>query len=43
MTDTEYTIVLQDDRVLDCLCGNNDKNIRLIEESLGNEISIEVR
>lgn len=44
----EYTIIVPDNEVLSCLCGTNDSNITLIEESLGlpvytrgNEISIE--
>lgn len=45
---SEYTIVVPDNNVLACLCGTNDSNLTLIEESLGtpvftrgNEISIE--
>lgn len=44
----KYTIIVPDNEVLSCLCGTNDSNITLIEESLGlpvytrgNEISIE--
>lgn len=44
----EYTIIVPDNEVLSCLCGTNDSNLTLIEESLGlpvyirgNEISIE--
>ena len=44
----EYKIVVADTDVLACLCGTNDSNLQLIEESLGvpvftkgNEISIE--
>ncbi|MCQ2588788.1 MAG: PhoH family protein [Treponema sp.] len=44
----EYTIIVPDNDVLSCLCGTNDSNLKLIEESLGlpvftrgNEISIE--
>lgn len=45
---SEYTIIVPDNNVLSCLCGTNDSNLTLIEESLGlpvhtrgNEISIE--
>lgn len=44
---SEYTIVVPDNNVLTCVCGTNDSNLKLIEESLGtsvftkgNEISI---
>ncbi len=44
----EYTIVVPDTRVLSCVCGTNDNNLRLIEEHLGipvfsrgNELSVE--
>lgn len=44
----DYTIVVPDNDVLFCLCGTNDKNLKLIEEYLGvpvftkgNEISID--
>ncbi|MCR5285987.1 MAG: PhoH family protein [Treponema sp.] len=43
----EYTIVVPDNDVLSCVCGTNDKNLKLIEEHLGipvftrgNELSI---
>jgi len=44
----DYTIVVPDNDVLSCICGTNDKNLKLIEEHLGvpiytrgNELSIE--
>lgn len=44
----EYTIVVPSNDVLSCVCGTNDKNLKLIEEHLGvsvftrgNELSIE--
>ncbi len=44
----DYTIVVPDNNVLSCICGTNDKNLKLIEEHLGvpiytrgNELSIE--
>ena len=44
----EFTIVVPDNDVLFCLCGMNDKNLKLIEEHLGvsvftkgNELSVE--
>jgi len=44
----EFTIVIPDVDVLSCICGTNDKNLKLIEEKLGlpvyskgNELSIE--
>ncbi len=44
---SEYTIVVPDNDVLTCVCGTNDSNLRLIEDSLGtpvftkgNELSI---
>ncbi len=43
----EYTVVVPDNDVLACVCGTNDKNLKLIEENLGtavytrgNELSI---
>ena len=46
--ESEYTIVVPDLEVLACVCGTNDKNLQLLEESLGvpiyvrgNELSIE--
>ena len=46
---SEYTIVVPDNEVLSCVCGTNDKNLKLIEEHLGvpvftrgNELSITV-
>ena len=45
---SEYKIVVPDNDVLSCVCGTNDSNLQLIEDSLGvsvytkgNEISIE--
>jgi len=45
---SEYTIVVPDNDIISCLCGTNDSNLKLIEESLGvsvftrgNEISID--
>lgn len=45
---SEYTIVVPDNNVLACVCGTNDKNLKLIEEHLGvpvyfkgNELSVE--
>lgn len=45
---SDYTIVVPDNDVLFCLCGTNDKNLKLIEDYLGvpvftrgNEISID--
>lgn len=45
---SEYVIVVPDNNVLSCICGTNDSNLKLIEESLGvpvftkgNELSIE--
>ena len=45
---SEYTIVVPDNDLLTCMCGTNDSNLRLIEDSLGvtvftkgNELSIE--
>lgn len=47
MIENEYTIVIPDCDVLSCVCGTNDSNLKLIEESLGlpvytrgNELSI---
>lgn len=44
----EYTIVVPSNDVLSCVCGTNDKNLKLIEEHLGvpvftrgNELSVE--
>ena len=44
----EYTIVVPDNNIISCVCGTNDSNLRLIEESLGvsvftrgNELSID--
>ena len=44
----EFTIVVPDNKVLSCVCGTNDSNLKLIEEHLGipvftkgNELSIE--
>lgn len=44
---SEYTVVVPDNDVLSCVCGTNDNNLKLIEESLGipvytrgNELSI---
>ena len=44
---SEYTIVVPDNDIISCVCGTNDSNLRLIEESLGvsvftrgNELSI---
>ena len=44
----EYTIIVPDADVLSCVCGTNDKNLKLIEEHLGvpvftrgNEISVD--
>lgn len=44
----EYTIVVPDNDIISCVCGTNDSNLKLIEESLGvsvfthgNEISID--
>ena len=34
----EYTIVVPDNDVLTCVCGTNDSNLKLIEESLGTDI-----
>ena len=45
---SEYTIVVPDNDIISCVCGTNDSNLRLIEESLGvsvftrgNELSID--
>ena len=45
---SEYTIVVLDNNIISCVCGTNDSNLRLIEESLGvsvftrgNELSID--
>ena len=45
---SEYTIVVPDNNIISCVCGTNDSNLRLIEESLGvsvftrgNELSID--
>lgn len=45
---SEYTIVVPDNDILSCVCGTNDSNLKLIEESLGlpvytrgNELSID--
>lgn len=45
---SEYKFIVPDNDVLSCLCGTNDSNLKLIEESLGlplytrgNEISID--
>lgn len=44
----EYTIVVPDNEILACVCGTNDRNLKLIEEHLGvpvytrgNELSVE--
>lgn len=44
----EYTIIVSDNDVLKCICGTNDSNLSLIEDSIGlpvftkgNELSIE--
>ena len=44
----EFTIVVPDNKVLSCVCGTNDSNLKLIEDHLGipvftkgNELSIE--
>lgn len=31
----EYTIVVPDNDIISCVCGTNDSNLKLIEESLG--------
>ena len=45
---SEYTIVVPDNNIISCVCGTNDSNLKLIEESLGvsvytkgNELSID--
>ena len=45
---SEYTIVVPDNDIISCVCGTNDSNLKLIEESLGvsvftrgNELSID--
>ena len=45
---SEYTIVVLDNNIISCVCGTNDSNLKLIEESLGvsvytkgNELSID--
>lgn len=45
---SEYKIIIPDNNILSCVCGINDSNLKLIEDSLGtsvyskgNEISIE--
>ena len=45
---SEYTIIVPDADVLSCVCGTNDKNLKLIEEHLGvpvftrgNELSVD--
>ncbi len=45
---SDYTIVVPDNNIVSCVCGTNDSNLRLIEESLGvsvftrgNELSID--
>ena len=44
----EFTIIVPDNKVLSCVCGTNDSNLKLIENHLGipvftkgNELSIE--
>lgn len=44
----EYTIVVPDSKILSCVCGTNDDNLKLIEEHLGlpvftkgNELSVD--
>lgn len=35
---SEYTVVVPDNDILACVCGTNDKNLKLIEESLGTSV-----
>lgn len=48
IVNSEYTIIVPDADVLSCVCGTNDKNLKLIEEHLGvpvftrgNELSVD--
>ena len=48
VVNSEYTIIVPDADVLSCVCGTNDKNLKLIEEHLGvpvftrgNELSVD--